>query len=238
MIDVLRDEGFELISQADYQVDGGLRSAVIDKIYELRGVRPDEHVPKHVSDKVVRDGSLVAYLHGARKQNAEEEAIAVIVSSSPILQRAANVFGETLGQPAPVWPIGAIAYLLSLLPGVRMTLSGLRKCLFAVGEEKVNQLTQLALQVIKQSTEFEIGYSRRATLQRTLAREISRVAIERGERPRKLSNELMKRKPENSQLLAEVIAEAVDEVVASRSEREINELRARIKQYESRRRRN
>jgi len=49
-----------------------------------------------------------------------------------------------------------------------------------------------------------------------------------------LTEELLRGSPENRELLTEVIAKAVDGIQASEKEKEIGELRARIRELESR----
>lgn len=231
---VLKEEHFELMSDAEFFYDHGFARNVANKIYDLRKIGPEDYVPKAVGDKVARDGQLLAYLRLARHSSSTQERILVMVSSSPILLETANVFAAELGDPPPVWPIGAIGYMLSMLPGVQLTLTSLRTCLFAEGDEGLDQITQLALRVIKQSTQFELGYSRRATLKRALHSQIAKVARERGQRPRELLADLTEQPTQTREILTEVVANAVDEIVASRSEKEIAELRAQLKKYESR----
>jgi hypothetical protein len=185
-------------------------------------------ISKPTGDKVARDGSLVAYLKHCRENATGRYETTVIVSSSPILQRAANRFPEQLGEPSPVWPIGAIAYLISLIPGISMTLSVLRNCLFDEGEaDSLERLAQLASRVIRQSTEYELGYSRRATLKQALNKEIDKAARERGQKPVELVDELLEGKDQS--VLSDVIANAVDQLVASKHEKQLTELRDTLK---------
>lgn len=228
MHDILQDGGFTV--EDDLQIDSGFADEVRKRIYEIRGIAEGTHIRKQVADKVNRDGQIVGYLHASRSQKPSPHHTTVIVSSSPILQKAASGFSQQLGEPSPVWPIGALAYLVSLIPGVRLTLGVLRNCLFEEGQfDMMDRVTQFALRVIRQSDEYSIGYSQRTTLKKALGQQISKGAVQRGQRPSEFVDDLMDAAPENREGFAEVIAEAVDTFQASKTEKEVENLRQTIR---------
>ena len=91
----------------------------------------------------------------------------------------------------------------------------------------MDRITRYALRVIRRSNEYTIGYSRRATLKRELKRNVGKLAKERGQRSSELEEELLESKAGSKELLTEVIAGAIDQLAASRSEREVEKLQKR-----------
>ena len=223
------DYGLKIIT--DFALDRDFARTVSEMIYKIRKIAPSAYVPKQTGDKVARDGQIIAFLKHCRESKPRRYHTTVIISSSPVLQQAGAAFTGNLDEPAPVWPIGALAYLVSLIPGVRLTLSILKNCLFDEGEvEALDRLVRLALRVVRESKSYEIGYSRRPTLKRALAREIDKAAVQRSQRPAQLVDELLEGRSQDREVLAEVIANAVDEIAASTHEKELQELRRRLSQ--------
>jgi hypothetical protein len=229
MAELLDDKGFDV--REDVAADDEFTGVVRQRIYALRHIDTSKFIRKQVADKVDRDSRILAHLKAAREDQAKRHGTTVVVSSSPILQKAAESFARKFGEPSPVWPIGALAYLVSLIPGVRLTLNVLRNCLFDEGEfDMMDRVTQFAMRVIRQSKEYSLGYSQRPTLKRALRTQIDKAAVHRGQRPGEFVNEAMDSGPEGREALAEVIAEAVDTIQASRSEKEIDTLRQTIRE--------
>lgn len=225
---ILKDRGFSIVTA--FEVDATFAASVRAEIYKIRQIPASAWVSKKTADKIQRDGDLVAYLRSSRENAPSQDHTTVIISSSPVLQRAASSFSEQLGETTPVWPAGALAYLVSLMPGVRLTLTHLRNCLFDEGEsDSMDRVTQLAMRVIRQSTEYSIGYSQRPTLKRAIRHQIEKAARERGQSPAELVDSLADHKGETRQTLTEVLAGAIDEMQASKSERRIAELERQIR---------
>lgn len=224
---ILEDLGFTVIT--DFAPDKDFALKVSNKLYDIRKFGETAFVPKQVGDKVARDGQLIAFLRQSRQSAKHRYHTTVIISSSSTLQVAATAFSAELGEPTPVWPIGALAYLVSLIPGVSLTQSTLRTCLFEESEfESLDRLVRLALRVIRQSTSYELGYSRRSTLKRELMYEIDKAAVQRGQHPAELVEQLLEGRAGDSRLLPETIAKAVDTIAASRHEKEMEELRRKL----------
>jgi hypothetical protein len=217
---ILRDEKFEMVE--DFAFDPHFAQKVREELFRLRRIDDTTFVPKAVGDKVARDARIVSFLKQRRFQTRSIGRTTIILSSSPILQQAAAKFESELGGPSPVWPVGALAYLVSLVPGVRMTVSSLRKCLFDEGEsDPLDKISRMALRVIRQSNQYEIGYSRRPTLRRELTRRVAIAAKERGQKASLLAEELLEPTEESKAILTEVLAGAIDEIAVSRSEAEL-----------------
>jgi len=220
------DESFDVVEELSF--DQAFARRVRDKIFELRKIDDDTYVPKATGDKVWRDARIVAFLRNRRSDPRFQDRTTVVVSSSPVLQRAASHFEGDLGEPWAVWSIGAVTYLLALVPGVHMTMGILRNCLFDEGDvDAIDRITRVALRVIERSREYELGFSRRATLKRELRQNVATMAKERGQKSSELAEILLEPTEESKELLSEVIAGAVDQLAASRSERETEKLRKR-----------
>jgi len=218
------DESFDVVEEFPFDPDFAGR--VRDRIFALRKIDCDTYIPKAVGDKVWRDASLVAFLRTRRSDPRFRDRTTVLVSSSPVMQRAASHFEGDLGEPWAVWSIGAVTYLLALVPGVHMTMGTLRNCLFDEGDaDAIDRITRVALRVIQRSHEYELGFSRRATLKAELRRNVATMAKQRGQRSSELAENLLEPTEESKELLTEVIAGAVDQLAASRSEREMAKLR-------------
>jgi actin-like ATPase involved in cell morphogenesis len=139
----------------------------------------------------------------------------------------------TLGSPSPVWSTSALAYLLSLTPGVKITLSSLRSVLFCESEvDSINRLTQLAVRVIRQSKEYDIGYSKRHTLENEISLRIDKAAQQTGRRNKELLYDLCEHPSKNREEIASILAESIDELVASKSAKTIDVLRAELDELE------
>ena len=220
------DECFDVVEE--FSFDSDFAGSVRDRIFALRNIDDDTYVPKAMGDKVWRDARLVGFLKSRRSDPRLRNRTTVILSSSSVLQRAASYYEVELGEPWGVWSIGAVAYLLALVPGVHMTMGTLRNCLFDEGNtDAIDQISRVALRVIQRSREYQLGFSRRATLRRELARNVAGMAKERGQRRSELAEKLLEPEQEYKELLTEVIASAVDQLAASRSEREIEKLRGK-----------
>jgi hypothetical protein len=218
--EILRDREYVIIDEMP--TDAAFEREVRNRIYEIRHISPSAFVPKSVGDRIVRDAKMFAFLKMQKPNLRNSFHKIAIISSSPVLQRAARDFSKELGDHGTVWPVGAIAYLLSLIPGARLTLSTLRKCLFDEHDfDSMDQITQFALRVIRRSTEYSIGYAQRPTLKHALQAQIDKAAKQRGQRPSELVAELLdpERIAQNKEKLTEIIATAVDEFEASATEK-------------------
>jgi hypothetical protein len=93
----------------------------------------------------------------------------------------------------------------------------------------MDRVTQFAMRVIRQSEEYSIGYSQRTTLKKALRQQINKAAVQRGQRSSELVEELLNGKPKNREVLVEVVAEAVETIQVSKTDKEIDNLRQTIR---------
>ena len=224
----LTDNGFTVIS--DDPADDRLAIAVANEIIELQKPTVRNHLSAQAIDKARRDGRLVALLIRRRANRQGQGGSAAVVSSAALLRRACAARPELSGAPEPVMPMAAIAYLLSFIPGVNVSLFSLKKLLFNPGfKEGLSGLQRKALRIIFESNQYSLPYSRRAALQREMIDRMTKIAGERGQKPAELAEQIEKsREPEYADLLGEIVREAVDRVTESKSEKENAQLRMEI----------
>lgn len=128
----LQDEGISRLSNEDH--DPKVAEAIRDHLVKLREQKLNEPAPKQAIDKAARDGRLLAMLMRLREEKAMGSGgTAVVVSSSWRLSQVCNSFGQHFHGEVPVMSIGALGYLLTLIPGAKMHVGTLQKILFDVG---------------------------------------------------------------------------------------------------------
>jgi len=182
-------------------------------------------------DKCKRDGRLIAFLTRQRElQRRATSETTIVVSSSTSLRWVCSLYREKLGAPDPVLSVSAIAYVLSLVPGVALTVRNLRSVLFDSGmKEKLSAWDTTALRALYVSEEYDPAWSSRIRLKREIDDALLKQARERGEPVRKVRERMESMTEEGTQLSAEVLASAIDKLVGSKSERRIAELREALR---------
>lgn len=174
LLSMLRDDhGFDLLAEADEKYQG-----FIDQVKEYLvkdtandfGIRSEELNYKLV-DKLKRDaklfGAVVANRAATREVGAKGTTI--ILSSGRAMKKADIQFRTTIGNPDGVVSIAALAFLMTLTPGIQMQLGTLRGVLFDMGlAAKLNPITAHAFRVIQGSTEFDLPWAKRGALQKEL----------------------------------------------------------------------
>jgi hypothetical protein len=233
--ELLLEEGIQVLGEGS--IDKEFAGSVTDVMLGLKA-RPEDSQVFSAEDQLIaeHDGHLVALLLARREQKRQAGGgSALIVSSAKTLRNACRRFADRLGEPEPVIPVGAIGYLLALVPGVTIELGTLAKVLFDPGlAEKVGDLERLAIRVIKASSQYSLAWSRRGALKREMRNCIAAQARQRGKDPKELEAELRGKSEKQREILAEVIAEAVDKLVPSKTERQAEELKKRIAELEGR----
>ena len=147
---------------------------------------------------------------------------------------ACHLVRNELGEPSPVMTLAAISWLLALIPGVHLDAGTLRILLFSdIASESLGNLELVAMRVLKASREHSMHISRRGTLKRKMWENLSGLATQLGEKPNQVESELLSGGEENNMMLAEVVANAVDDFSRSQSEGEIRALKRRIAQLEN-----
>lgn len=199
----------------------------------LINLQKDLDRPKEYhEDKSKKDGRLLASIHNWRQQltQSHSEHVACVVSSSVLLQKAATAFRSTLGEPEAVMPLAAAAYLLSLLPNVKLPLTALRSLLFSAHRRRFIANTQrIALRALAASHQYTLPFSRRGTLQNKLNEALRRESRARGVSFSQQEKDFIEgRDPEST---ARVVASALDALaVNSRIETENEILRRQLRE--------
>ena len=179
-------------------------------------------------DKYRRDGLLVSTLQKYRTNRN-----ALIVSSSTRLCEACKNEKEKLGSVEPVASISAVAYLLTLIPGVNMNMGTLKGLLFnPVYAQKIRGLDLVALRMIQASEEYMMPFSRRPTLRRKLSDKINQIATQLGQKPVEVAKEF-ERGTLDEDSTTHIVADAIDSLVLSKSERKIRSLEQEIRKLKS-----
>lgn len=220
---ILEEEGFEI--KHDIAYDHKFAERVSREIYSIRGIPRGQYASPKTMDKIERDGICISHVRHCRN-NSKRRETAVMISSSPTLLMASEKFGEEFGDPSPVWPIGALAYLVSLLPGVRLTLTSMKTALFGGGtQSSLSWLTNEAMRVIRRSNQYELGFSHRVTIDKELRKRIGRRAAMRGMRRSDYSDFIRSDSTDAIGEKAKLIHEAVDKIAESRAEKELRTLK-------------
>jgi hypothetical protein len=235
ILELLRDEGVDSLAESleDQAIADRIARVLLKARKEQMGLGDTSNKVAPIKKKCDRDGRLAAFLVGRRKKVRGHGHNAVIVSTSGSLRAACELKRNELGEPSPVMSFAAISWLLALLPGVHLEAGILRSLLFSdVAPESLGNLDLVAMRVLKASREHNMHISRRGTLKRIMWENISSLAHQRGEKPDQVERELLSGGEENNTMLAEVVAETVDDFSRSQSENEIVSLKRRIEELE------
>lgn len=232
LLGLLSDHGVRLVSVEG--IDRDLANSLADALYRKRGSRKVSGGQEHAAkQKCSRDGRMIATLAAFRSKLAESSKTATIVSSGKGLRVAAAMYPDQLGEPEPVLYLSAIAWLLSLVPGIHLSEGALRGLLFdVIIRRRLPPLERHVMRVIQASSEHKFHWSRRNTLYRAARTQLSKMAFQRGQSVTEVEDIIESDSEEGKNLLVEVIASAIDARSVSRSEEENRMLHARVKELE------
>jgi hypothetical protein len=181
--------------------------------------------------KAARDVRLIVGLHNERQsvEASGEHQIYCIVTSSRVLKQLDNAFRYELGEPEMVLSLSALGFLLALTPQVRMGFGTLRSILFdPYLATRLTPIQRFACRAIAASGQWNLPWSRRVTLQRTLRSTILQEAKLRGENAAQLTEKVIT--AEDTEFSARVIADALDKMaITLKTQEEITKLRAELK---------
>ncbi len=224
ILDILKDEYNvnvlpELLAE-NYDLSQRLADYIISSVAKTSAVEVADIDPG-IKGKAIRDGKLIASVYQERQVRKQEEGLTTscIVSSAFLLKEADMVFRRTLGPPEMVLSTAAISFLLTLTPQVSMTISTLRSVLFDTAlATKFTSAQSYAYRLIAASGQWDIPYSRRATLQRELQQVLYSEARVRGEPISKIRERVMDN--ENPEYSAQVVVSALDNLGIASIDRE------------------
>jgi len=149
-------------------------------------------------------------------------------------------FRPKLGNPDAVLSLGALSYLLSMLPENPLGAGSLRRALFDFTLKAGSTAAQqLAMQIIKAAGTIEIPFARRVTLRRALEKSIRTEAERRGMKTSVLESQFVRHNP--SVPYSEIIGSAVKQMAApspqlAQRDARIRELERKIDELEEKER--
>jgi len=229
---LLHDQGVLPVTEegADSGFAGEVASAVLHADREEHSEDPPE-ANREVADKCSRDGRLMAVLMKHRQERAKLGGAAVVVSSSRRLRVACARFKDRLGQPEPVVPVGAIAYFLAMMPGTNLSLASLKGVLFDTGfATRLQGLERIALRILHASEQYFFPFARRGSLRVQMREKVKQIASQHGESPKNVEIGIIHGNLQMKEDIATVVAEAVDQLISSRSERKIQNLEKKLRE--------
>ncbi|HYM77526.1 MAG TPA: hypothetical protein VE377_16260 [Candidatus Dormibacteraeota bacterium] len=182
-----------------------------------------------------RDGRLLASLAAARTaaEALPEHSSFLLLSSSKGLRRAERKFTERLGgEPRIVLSRASFAYLLSLVPNVRLGADSLRRALFEFGmRAKLPDTQRRALRMIK-GAGFELHWAGRPLLQQQLNRSIHVEARKRGITDEAISKRIATGSDPTTS--AEIISDALRSLASDTvTEKELQLTKKRVQELEA-----
>lgn len=232
ILELLKDAGCELAPEDSASTQ--LASRIGQRVFEKQKATTHYLGIAELREKANRDGRMVAFLAALRSSLQGEHKTAVIVSTSGALRFGAAGAKPELAAPEPVLYAPAVAWMLSLVPGVKLGPGTVRALLFdADFPVHLDVLERTALRVLHASDEYKMHLSRRGTLRTAMREQIHKRAQQEGKSTDEVIGELCSQTPEGKEVLAEVVAGAVDIIARSQSERRIAELEAEIERLRS-----
>jgi hypothetical protein len=233
ILEIVKEYKIDILSENI--IDMEFAKQVSDTLINLKS-----QVGRTVSDEEIHkckiDGRLIALLLAKRESMEQTGRSALVISSSNLFIKINEMLKYKLKEPKPIVSISAIAYLLSLVPGVNMSFDVLRRVLFDTGfPVKPVGLERFVLQMVQGSEEYFVPYAKRGSMVVNAREQIRQIAAQRGEDPNEVENKILRKDKEIKEEIAPMIAAAVDKIAISKSQRRIWELEEKIKAYEKKR---
>jgi hypothetical protein len=215
------------IFKIEQDIDEDFALRIKDNLIALTG-KTKQELGEEELDKYRRDGLLVSTLKKLRSKRS-----ALIVSSSTKLCGACGNEKYKLGSIEPIASISAIAYLLTMIPGVNMNMNTLKGLLFnPTYAKKIRKIDRIAIRMVQATEEYMMPFSRRATLCRNLDDKILQTATQLGRKPDKVANDF-ERGTLDEESTTHIVADAIDSLVLSKSEKKILTLEQEIRKLKS-----
>ncbi len=226
IIGLLSDFGISLLAESDScrEQAAQISGALFDERKSTIGSSPFSI--QALQEKCNRDGRLAAQLFLRRAELAEANRTAIVLSTSRSLRSAVRqIIKAQIGGEDPVLYTTAIAWLLSQVPGVRMGANCLRAVMLDMDFPiKLDPIERKGLRLLHESEEYRVHFSRRSTLKTAVRTEIRKRAAQAGVPREEIESSFLKNGAENTELVRDILASAVDQIASSKSERRIGEL--------------
>jgi hypothetical protein len=219
------DYACELLAEAD--ADAALASELAEQLYEERlkiiGTK-NAVANKDTSEKSSRDGRILAILSAHKRKLKNTHRTAYIVSGG--LKHGERALRERTGETDSVILVAAVAWFLSLVPGVKLNATTLRTVLFDADIRlRIDPLERATLRYLHASEQFDMHLARRGTLKQAVRGQIKKQAEVFKLDPAEVERRIVEGNEEDVQMTASIIAAAVDEITLSKSERQIAALK-------------
>lgn len=221
---IMEDYHCKLLPEAG--ADGNLATSIASELLNQRKERIGSNAASinDMREKSSRDGRLLAVLARHRSELKDKRRTAYIVSGG--LRNGARILSEKTGDEEPVIYVAAVAWFLSLVPGVKLNATTLRRVLFDADIRlRIDPLERVTLRYLRASEEYKMHLSRRGTLKQAVRAEIRKHALEAGVDPNDVERRVIEARDEDIPLTATLIAKAVDNIAFSESERTIASLK-------------
>jgi hypothetical protein len=185
--------------------------------------------------KRTRDGRLLASLAAARRSVGAlpEHSNFLLLSSSRALRKAERKFSTGLGgEPRMVLTRASFAYLLSLVPGIKLGADSLRRALFEFGgRAKLPDDERRALRIIRGAEAHDLHWAERDLLQAELNKSIQREARKLGVTEDGLRNRFTT--GADPDISAELVSDALRSLAKqTMTEKELSAAKDRIRELE------
>jgi len=141
-------------------------------------------------------------------------------------------FRHDLGEPEIVLSMAAMGFLLTLTPQVQMGFGTLRSVLFDTYlAARLTTGQRYAYRIIATTGEWDVPWSRRATLNRVLSNTLMEQARVSGKPVKQIRETLLK--TDNPEFSAQIIANTLDNMgIIPKSRDEVHALRATVERLE------
>lgn len=230
--ELLDDQEIEILP--DSSDDCHLAKRIAEYLFNTRKGSIGTNVSRieDLQEKSQRDGRLLAALIRRRNDLTSAKRTAYIISTSLFLRVVGTIQSE-FRQSVPVLSTAAIAWLLSLAPGVRLSALSLREVLFDADLSRhLSSVERVTLRILQASEEYQCHFSRRPTLKKAIREQLAKIAAQEGVSESDVKADFLSNDAESDALRADVIANAIDSISRSKSEKDITVLHEKVRHLE------
>lgn len=234
---VLKDEyNFEILpdSEQEYKATyNDIKAYMLRRVSTYTNTKP-EFLDKRIIGKTERDAQLVISIYAVREAQKASGVITTtcVISSANLLKDTDLRFRRLLGDPEMVLSISSVAFLLTFCPQVHMGIGTLRSVLFDSGlATRLTSAQRYAYRVIAASTEHEMPWSKRVTLQKELSSVLLQDARQRGESFTTTRDRFSAARDQG--YVAKVVSQVIDRMALTpKTKKELIETKARVARLE------
>lgn len=184
--------------------------------------------PHAIREKCSRDARTALLLTKTSRDNQHRNV--VLLSTSRSVRKALQILSKEDSNQPMIWFLPSLAWVLSQCPGVTVTASTLQKVLFNVDVQgKMSPLERTCVRAARISDEHDFHWSRKPALMQAVRDQIRSKAEELAIDQRDIEEKIINA-TEDDVLSAEILAKALDKISVSKSEREIERLRKKLKE--------